>query len=88
MKLGPKCINRDVYMHGHTSLDMDTDTNTDTHIVSHRHQGQVPLDFITVEGQAHVVSQLLEVRVQAWENRKWRYGFLLAFPLNCSTEHR
>lgn len=35
-----------------------------THIVSHRQQGQVPLDFIAVESQSHVISKLLQVWVQ------------------------
>ena len=49
---------------------------TNTYHVSHRHEGQVPLDFITVEGQAHVVAQLLQIWVQGWTNlgerrRRW-----------------
>lgn len=44
------------------------------YIVSNRHQGQVLLHFIAVEGQPHVVSQFLQIWVQAWENRWDREG--------------
>lgn len=44
--------------------------HTTTYIVSHRQQGQVPLDLLAVEGQAHVVAKLPKVRVQAFEKKR------------------
>lgn len=39
-------------------------TTHNTYIVCHGQQGHVPLHLITVEAQAHVLSQILQVRVQ------------------------
>lgn len=41
-------------------------TSTNTYVISSRQQGQVPLDFIAVEAQAHVLSQLHQIWVQGW----------------------
>jgi len=41
-----------------------------TYTVSHRHQCKVSLDLITVQTEAHIISQLLEIRIQTWMRRK------------------
>lgn len=47
-----------------------------TYIVIHGNQGQVPLDFVAVKCQTHVISQLLQIWIQTFEivktNRKRR----------------
>lgn len=41
-----------------------------TYTVSHRDQREVSLDLITVQTEAHIISQLLEIWIQSWMERK------------------